>query len=65
VRARVAGGGEVGKRLDFLAQELNREANTLLSKTSAGGEAALRITGRGLELKAEIEKMREQIQNLE
>ncbi|HVB39578.1 MAG TPA: YicC/YloC family endoribonuclease [Terriglobales bacterium] len=65
VRALLAAGGEVGKRLDFLAQELNREANTLLSKTGAGGEAALRITSQGLELKAEIEKMREQVQNLE
>jgi len=65
VRALLAAGGEVGKRLDFLAQELNREANTLLSKTGTGGEAALRITSHGLELKAEIEKMREQVQNLE
>jgi uncharacterized protein (TIGR00255 family) len=59
-------GGEVGKRLDFLLQELNREANTLLSKTSgASGENSLRITELGLEMKAEIEKAREQVQNLE
>jgi uncharacterized protein (TIGR00255 family) len=59
-------GGPVGKRLDFLLQELNREANTLLSKT--GGAAAqngLRITDLGLEMKVEIERAREQIQNIE
>jgi uncharacterized protein (TIGR00255 family) len=59
-------GGELGKRLDFLLQELNREANTMLSKTSAAtGENGLRITELGLEMKAEIEKAREQVQNLE
>ena len=59
-------GGELGKRLDFLLQELNREANTMLSKTSgAAGENSLRITELGLEMKAEIEKSREQVQNLE
>ncbi len=59
-------GGELGKRLDFLLQELNREANTMLSKTSgAAGENSLRITELGLEMKAEIEKCREQVQNLE
>jgi len=59
-------GGEVGKRLDFLLQELNREANTVLSKTSgASGVNSLRITELGLEMKAEIEKEREQVQNLE
>ena len=59
-------GGEVGKRLDFLLQELNREANTMLSKTSgAAGGNSLRITELGLEMKAEIEKAREQVQNLE
>ena len=59
-------GGELGKRLDFLLQELNREANTMLSKTSgASGENSLRITELGLEMKAEIEKSREQVQNLE
>jgi uncharacterized protein (TIGR00255 family) len=59
-------GGELGKRLDFLLQELNREANTMLSKTSgAAGENSLRITELGLEMKAEIEKAREQVQNLE
>ena len=53
-------GGEVGKRLDFLTQELNREANTMLSKSTDAGikEAALVI-------KSEIEKIREQVQNIE
>ena len=59
-------GGPVGKRLDFLLQELNREANTLLSKTGgATAQNGLRITELGLEMKVEIERAREQIQNLE
>ena len=58
-------GGEVGKKLDFLLQELNREANTLLSKTSGIAGEGLRITELGLQMKAEIEKCREQVQNLE
>ena len=59
-------GGPVGKRLDFLLQELNREANTLLSKTGgAASQNGLRITELGLEIKVEIERAREQIQNLE
>jgi uncharacterized protein (TIGR00255 family) len=58
-------GGEVGKKLDFLLQEMNREANTLLSKTSGLAGEALRITEMGLMMKAEIEKSREQVQNLE
>ena len=58
-------GGEVGKRLDFLLQEMNREANTLLAKTANTGEFGLRITTAGLTVKAEIEKMREQALNLE
>lgn len=58
-------GGEVGKKLDFLLQELNREANTLLSKTSGVTGDALRITELGLQMKSEIEKCREQVQNLE
>ena len=59
-------GGEVGKRLDFLLQELNREGNTLLSKTSGGDPGiGLRLTALGLEIKAEIERAREQVQNLE
>ena len=57
--------GEVGKKLDFLLQEMNREANTLLSKTGGVGGKGTRITELGLAMKAEIEKAREQIQNLE
>jgi uncharacterized protein (TIGR00255 family) len=57
--------GEVGKKLDFLLQELNREANTLLSKTSGVAGEGLRITELGLLMKSEIEKCREQVQNLE
>jgi len=59
------GGGEIGKKLDFLLQEMNREANTLLSKTSGLAGEALKITEAGLAMKAEIEKSREQVQNLE
>lgn len=59
-------GGELGKRLDFLLQELNREANTLLSKTTGGDPGiGLRLTTLGLEMKSEIERAREQVQNLE
>ena len=59
-------GGELGKRLDFLLQELNREANTLLSKTTGGDPGiGLRLTTLGLEMKTEIERAREQVQNLE
>jgi uncharacterized protein (TIGR00255 family) len=57
--------GEVGKKLDFLLQEMNREANTLLSKTGGVGGKGTRITELGLAMKAEIEKAREQIQNVE
>ena len=57
--------GEVGKKMDFLLQEMNREANTLLSKTSGLAGEALKITEMGLLMKAEIEKSREQVQNLE
>jgi len=57
--------GEVGKKLDFLLQEMNREANTLLSKTSGLAGDALKMTEAGLAMKAEIEKSREQVQNLE
>jgi uncharacterized protein (TIGR00255 family) len=58
-------GGEAGKKLDFLLQELNREANTLLSKTAGVAGEGLRITELGLLMKSEIEKCREQVQNLE
>jgi uncharacterized protein (TIGR00255 family) len=58
-------GGELGRQLDFLLQEMNREANTLLSKTNGITGGALRVTGLGLSLKANIEKVREQVQNIE
>ncbi len=61
----LATGGEVGKRLDFLLQEMHREANTILSKTNGTGEAGLDITELGLAAKSEIEKIREQALNLE
>jgi len=57
-------GGEVGKKLDFLLQEMNREANTLLSKTSGLAGDAVRITEAGLAMKSDIEKAREQVQNI-
>jgi len=53
-------GGETGRKLDFIAQEINREANTILSKTTD-----LEISNKGIELKTDIEKVREQIQNIE
>jgi uncharacterized protein (TIGR00255 family) len=59
------GGGEVGKRLDFLLQEMNREANTILSKTGGLGDLGLTITELALGAKAEIDKIREQSLNLE
>jgi len=58
-------GGEIGKKLDFLLQEMNREANTLLSKTTGVAGEALRITELGLAMKSEIEQAKEQVQNLE
>jgi len=57
-------GGEVGRQLDFLLQEINREANTLLSKTG-GAAGGLRLTDIGLEMKVGLERAREQVQNLE
>ncbi len=59
-RAAIYDDGEVGKRLDFLLQELNREANTVLSKSTE-----ISIKDAGLTIKAEIEKLREQVQNVE
>ena len=58
-------GGETGKKLDFLLQEMNREANTLLSKTAGVAGKGTQITELGLAMKAEVEKAREQIMNLE
>jgi uncharacterized protein (TIGR00255 family) len=59
------GAGELGKKLDFLLQEMQREANTMLAKTPGVESEALAITGLALEIKSEIEKLREQVQNLE
>jgi uncharacterized protein (TIGR00255 family) len=59
-RKLIAEGGPVGRRLDFLAQEFNREANTLCSKSNA-----VELTAIGLDLKAAIDQLREQIQNIE
>jgi uncharacterized protein (TIGR00255 family) len=59
------GAGEMGKKLDFLLQEMHREANTLLSKTPGVDAEALAITGLALEIKADVEKLREQVQNIE
>jgi uncharacterized protein (TIGR00255 family) len=64
-RELLSAGGEVGKKLDFLLQEMNREANTLVSKTGGLGGKGTRITELGLAMKSEIEKAREQIQNVE
>jgi uncharacterized protein (TIGR00255 family) len=64
-RELLSAGGEAGKKLDFLLQEMNREANTLLSKTGGVSGKGTRVTELGLAMKAEIEKAREQIQNLE
>ena len=58
-------GGEVGKKLDFLLQEMNRETNTILSKTGGIGDAGLRVTDLALHAKSCIEKIREQSLNLE
>jgi uncharacterized protein (TIGR00255 family) len=59
------GAGELGKKLDFLLQEMHREANTMLSKTPGVESEALTITGLALEIKSDIEKLREQVQNIE
>ena len=59
-RALLSGGGAIGRKLDFLAQEFNRESNTLCSKSNAAT-----VTAIGLELKAVVDQFREQVQNLE
>ena len=56
----IADGGPIGRRLDFLAQELNRESNTLTAKAND-----VELTNIGLELKSVVEQFREQVQNLE
>ncbi len=60
VKDTLRAGGSIGRKLDFLAQEMNREANTILSKAND-----LEVSNKGVELKTEIEKVREQIQNIE
>ena len=60
MRAALDEEGSIGRKLDFIAQELNREANTTLSKSSD-----ISISNTAIELKTEIEKIREQIQNIE
>jgi uncharacterized protein (TIGR00255 family) len=59
-RALLGEGGAIGRRLDFLAQELSREANTLCAKAND-----VTLTAQGLELRAQIEQFREQVQNIE
>lgn len=59
-RAELLSGGSVGRKLDFIAQEMNREANTTLSKSND-----LEVSDKAIALKTEIEKVREQIQNIE
>ena len=61
----LAGAGETGKKLDFLLQEMQREANTLLSKTPGVESEGLAITSLALEVKSDIEKLREQALNVE
>jgi uncharacterized protein (TIGR00255 family) len=65
IRHLLSESSEVGKKLDFLLQEMNREANTLLSKTTDVPEVGLEITRQAIEMKTEIEKLREQAQNIE
>ena len=60
MRKTLENGGEVGRRLDFIAQEMNREANTILSKAND-----FRTSEIGIAMKTDIEKIREQIQNIE
>ena len=60
MRCELLAGGSIGRKLDFIAQEMNREANTILSKAND-----LEVTNKAITLKTEIEKVREQIQNIE
>ena len=60
VRELLGHGGPVGRKLDFLAQEFNRESNTICSKSNA-----VAVTATGIELKVVIDQFREQVQNLE
>ena len=56
---------EVGKRMDFILQEMNREVTTILSKTSGLNDSGVGIGQAAIEIKVEIEKLREQVQNIE
>lgn len=60
MKSELTKGGSIGRKLDFIAQELNREANTILSKAND-----MEISGLAIDLKTEIEKIREQVQNIE
>ena len=60
MKAELIRGGSIGRKLDFIAQEMNREANTILSKAND-----LETSNIAIDLKTEIEKVREQIQNIE
>ena len=61
----LTGASDIGKKVDFLLQEMQRETNTLLSKTPGSEVEGLEITRRALEMKSEVEKLREQVQNIE
>lgn len=61
----LSGAEEAGKKMEFLLQEMQREANTLLSKTRGNDPEGIEITRLGLEMKSEIERVREQVQNIE
>ncbi len=61
----ISTGGEIGKKLDFLLQEMQREANTLMAKSPGVEAEGIAIADLGLKLKVEIEKLREQVQNVE
>jgi uncharacterized protein (TIGR00255 family) len=65
LRRILTGGGAVGKQIDFLLQEMNRETNTMLAKSSNAGDPGLKITALALAIKANIERIREQALNLE
>lgn len=63
--ASLAQEADLGRKLDFLSQEMHREVNTFLAKTAGLGEASLPLTDTALEIKGEVEKLREQVQNLQ
>jgi len=65
LQSMLATGGDIGKKVDFLLQEMNRETNTILSKTNGIGDLGLKITELALGTKADIEKIREQALNIE